>query len=390
MQMHMPIHMPMRIGTCMSRAKIESNKKSKKLRRSVSWDIRPSTIRLALESAKQVEQQEDVTGGGNSSSSSNISNSKDAKSCTNVINEIWYSKEEYKQILIEQSLTVYIMRSLRTLLAQSANTSTTVSLNDGKSNTANGNGNNSDSGFELMKKANSMIDPDEYCERGFESYQSEELQIQIYTNRKLHTSLVIGEQTRQWINEVKDPELIRNSSMVLSVLSSLKAQLLAVIDKEEVQTNSKYNNNNNNSSSSSSKSKSNSGKQQQQQPPILQKVQEYNINSCIMKGMMTPSLESTDLSRFHHHDNKEIIYPLLSGSNNELRNQLNHGAAVAKSTGKNYDRVAVAVAATTTTTTTSLDTAFDTDRKKRPRSNDTNIYMFDHQQSQSLSTDWQP
>ena len=84
---------------------------------------------------------------------------------------------------------------------------------------------------ELMKKL--AIDPKEYCERGLESYQTEEGRNKINLDRKRHKLSVIGEHNRQGMAGTKDPELVRRVSMAQSEISSCKAQLLAAIDQQE-------------------------------------------------------------------------------------------------------------------------------------------------------------
>jgi hypothetical protein len=252
------------------------------------------------------------------------------------------------------------MRSLRSILAQSASTSTKTSthLNNDENNSSSYNTNSS----ELIKKANSLIDPEIYCERGLESHQSKERINLINMNRKLHMSLVIGEQTRQRQQQQQsssmaddDQELIRNISMIQSKNSSLEAQLLAAIDQQEVvqeNDNNNDNDNNSNSNSNDKTSQGSSGKHKHQQPSIgiLQKIQEH----------------------YHHRDNSKVI-PMLSGSsnavNNERRNLYNLGTAIASNDAVNGYHFCAAPASAPCITA-SLDTpAIDTKNKKTATTN---------------------
>jgi hypothetical protein len=254
------------------------------------------------------------------------------------------------------------MRSLRAILA-SANTSasaeTPTNLPNDENTNSNVNADNiSNNNTALIKKANLLIDPERYCERGLEAYQSKERRNTINTNRKLHMSLVIGEQSRQRRQQQhqsstmmmmtnnnngcggdnsntnrkcndNDPELIRNISMIQSKHSSLKAQLLAAIDQHEQVVEQVV--------------------QESNKPTgtgILQKIQEHN----------------------HHDDNNKVIpHPVLSGSSiiniNERRNLYNQGVAAIANNNKSDNGYYFCVAPTPThCITTSLDTAaaFDT------------------------------
>jgi len=190
-------------------------------------------------------------------------------------------KEEYKQILLEQCLTVHIMRSLRTIAAKA---STTDDDKDG-SNGGNFNVNYCD---ELIKK--NLIDPEEYCERGLESYQSEERRNEINSNRKLHQFLVIGEYVRQGVVGRKDPEQVRNVSMTKSKKSLTKAQMLAAIDQRYVQASNIDTKNKDEDSHSHSERK-----------------QEQYINTGVKKEMTTP-LDSL-WSRDHQVNNNKNTIP---------------------------------------------------------------------------------
>lgn len=92
---------------------------------------------------------------------------------------------------------------------------------------------------ELVKKM--AIDPEEYCERGLESYASEEGRNMINLDRKRHKLLVIGEHIRQGKVGAKDPELVRSVSETQSKKSLVKARLLAAIDQREARASNNKN-----------------------------------------------------------------------------------------------------------------------------------------------------
>ncbi|KAL3906969.1 MAG: hypothetical protein SGILL_009063, partial [Bacillariaceae sp.] len=156
----------------------------KNLGRSISWDVRPP--RVHDESKKRMAQQE-------TSSSNDTMMMDDGK------NESWYSKEEYSDIIKEQMSHIAIMRYLR------------------------------EHGTD-----ESQMDPNQYCERGLESYQSKEKRSEIDVKRKLHRFLVIREQARQAVLGSKDPELLRLMATQQSEGSLRKAQLRAALDHHEV------------------------------------------------------------------------------------------------------------------------------------------------------------
>ncbi|KAG7362030.1 hypothetical protein IV203_025696 [Nitzschia inconspicua] len=157
----------------------------KRLRRSISWDVRPPKVHeLKRCSGKGTaslgkDSPEDADGGGGK-------------------NEAWYSKEEYSDIIKEQMNSIMIMRYLR------------------------------ECGTDETE-----LDPELYCERGLESYQSKERRHEIDTKRKLHRLLVIQEQARQASLGTKDPELLRKMASTQSEGSLMKAQLRAALDHHE-------------------------------------------------------------------------------------------------------------------------------------------------------------
>ncbi len=86
-----------------------------------------------------------------------------------------------------------------------------------------------------MGTDDSELDPEKYCERGLESYQSKERHNEIDLKRKLHVVRVIHEQARQSILGTKDPEQIRLMAASQSEGSLLRAQIRAALDQHEVQ-----------------------------------------------------------------------------------------------------------------------------------------------------------
>jgi hypothetical protein len=82
---------------------------------------------------------------------------------------------------------------------------------------------------ELMKKC--LIDPEEYCERGLESYFSEERRNEINATRKLHRLQVIEEYGRQGMLGRSNPELVRSVSLIQSRKSLNRSQKIALVDQ---------------------------------------------------------------------------------------------------------------------------------------------------------------
>mmetsp|Transcript_34317 Transcript_34317/g.82670 ORF Transcript_34317/g.82670 Transcript_34317/m.82670 type:complete len:677 (-) Transcript_34317:45-2075(-) len=228
-----------------------NNNMKKSLRRSISWDIRPpKVIKNRHHNRKQLKQRKSShhrssepsinnnkkknTPGGDSSSSDcggshNSSSQNDddvSMDCENDgngdddqrekleeehedeesnhhQNEAWYTKEDYRSFLKEQFVTVHIMQELRKAGADETDTS---------------------------------LDPEMYCERGLENYESKELRNGIDATRRLQKRLVINEQTRQSFLGMKDDEQIRLMATGLSERSNIKAQLRAALDQCDVET----------------------------------------------------------------------------------------------------------------------------------------------------------
>ena len=123
-------------------------------------------------------------------------------------------------MLLNQSLTVHIMRSLRSLAGEKVSIEYCYDIDSDISRFD-----------ELIKKH--QIDAEEYCERGLESYLSEERRNEINASRKLHKLLVIGEYVRQGMIGTRDPELVRNISINQSKKSMERALKLALVDQRE-------------------------------------------------------------------------------------------------------------------------------------------------------------
>ena len=85
-------------------------------------------------------------------------------------------------------------------------------------------------------ETDTSLDPETYCERGLENYESKELRNGIDATRRLQKLLVMNEQTRQSILGMKDDEQIRLMATGLSERSNIKAQLRAALDQYEVET----------------------------------------------------------------------------------------------------------------------------------------------------------
>jgi len=151
---------------------------------------------------------------------------------TDARNEKWYSKAEYKQMMLDQCLTVHIMRSLRSLTGEKVPTDYCDEIDC------------STCRFDELIKKHS-IDPEEYCERGLESYLSNERRHGINASRKLHKFLVIGEYDRQSMTGTFDFELVRNASLTHSKKSLARARKLALIDQREAQAGNKLDKPNN-------------------------------------------------------------------------------------------------------------------------------------------------
>ena len=133
-------------------------------------------------------------------------------------------------MLLDQSLTVHIMRSLRSIAGEKVAIDYCDEIDSDSSRFD-----------ELIKKH--QIDPEEYCERGLESYLSDERRNEVNASRKLHKLLVIGEHVRQGMLGSSNPELVRNVSMNQSKKSFLRAQKLASIDQRDGRSTAKNNSN---------------------------------------------------------------------------------------------------------------------------------------------------
>lgn len=202
------------IQSCLSSNSEYALPSTKKLRRYVSTESRSSKLRWrpVLEDQQDgslVSRHRMIKEGGEELESSEVTPM-----------DTWYSKEEYKQMMLDQSLTVHIMRSLRFLAGEEVGIDYCDEIDSDYSRFD-----------ELIKKH--QIDSEEYCERGLESYLSEERRNEVNASRKLHKLLVIGEYVRQGMLGTSDPELVRNVSMSQSKKSFERSQKLGLVDQRE-------------------------------------------------------------------------------------------------------------------------------------------------------------
>ena len=136
-------------------------------------------------------------------------------------------------MLLEQCWTVHVMRTSRASATNSGATETDHECIV-----------KATSCQELLAK--NLINTEQYCERGLESYLSEERRIQINSARKHHKLSVINEHGRQGKLGMRDPELLRSVSLNLSRTSTLRAELLALIDQKEARADTHTTSNNSN------------------------------------------------------------------------------------------------------------------------------------------------
>jgi len=203
------------VRSCLSRGSISSSivmPSKKKLRRCIGWDGQPSKVRWNTAE----EDSSDTTRCAPDEYSEEKSG--ELRSSAVVENEMWYSKDDYNQMMLDQCLTVRIMRSLRSLAGE------TVATEYGDEDYCD------NCRFdELIKKH--LIDPEEYCERGLESYLSDERRKKINDTRKLHKLLVIKEYVRQRMLGRSNPELVRSVSLTRSRKSLIRSQKIALVDQ---------------------------------------------------------------------------------------------------------------------------------------------------------------
>ena len=128
-----------------------------------------------------------------------------------------------QQMLMDQCLTVQIMRSLRALACEKVS-SVYCEVDDDIQR------------FDGLIQQNE-IDTKEYCERGLESYLSDERRSEVDNLRKTHKMLVINEYAQQAKLGISDPETIRDLSLSQSKQSSIKARKLALIDERDARAN---------------------------------------------------------------------------------------------------------------------------------------------------------
>lgn len=176
-------------------------------------------------------------------------------------------------MLLNQSLTVHIMRSLRALAGEKVSIEYCDEIDSDISR------------FDEIIKQH-QIDPEEYCERGLESYLSEERRNEINASRKLHKLLVIGEYVRQGMMGARDPELVRNISLNQSNKSVARAQKLALIDQREFLSITK-----NSSNTGQSQAIAHQHSQNSDTKPFAEKKMD-----CVFTDTPSSSVDSTSLN----------------------------------------------------------------------------------------------
>jgi len=244
---------------------------NKKVRRCNSWELRPSKVRWKL----TVHREDGIASASIHDESTGTTNQSSEP--LNHVHDTWYSKEEYKKIMLDQYLTVQIMRSLRILVKKEGN-----AVDDWDESGDNENGKSRCE--ELIKKLS--IDPKEYCERGLESYRTDEGRKKINLGRKRHKLSVINEYKRQGMTGMIDPELLRSVSIAESTRSYVKAQWLASIDQQEAQA-----------SNCATKGDQDEEQKQQKKHIPLNSLGSQRVSSCTNQpnGTLLPSTQTNDL-----------------------------------------------------------------------------------------------
>lgn len=179
-------------------------------------------------------------------------------------------------MLLDQSLTVHIMRSLRSLAGEEVGIEYCDEI---------------DSDYcrfdELIKKH--QIDSEEYCERGLESYLSEERRNEVNASRKLHKLLVIGECVRQGMLGTSNPELVRNVSMNQSKKSFERAQKLGLVDQREARAIEK--------SKQNVSQKEDVQQEHMQMKQNMKPIPEKTIDHILTKNLHSPIVASKSVSK---------------------------------------------------------------------------------------------
>jgi len=78
------------------------------------------------------------------------------------------------------------------------------------------------------------LDPESYCVRGLEPFQTQIAHRELHSNRHLHQSTIIIEQVRQSLLGIRDPERFRFLAGTQSELASRRAQEQAALDEHDI------------------------------------------------------------------------------------------------------------------------------------------------------------
>lgn len=78
------------------------------------------------------------------------------------------------------------------------------------------------------------LNPEFYCVRGLEPFQTADIHQQLHSKRRFHQSTIMIEQVRQNLLGIRDPERYRMLVSTQSELSAQRAQELAALDEHEV------------------------------------------------------------------------------------------------------------------------------------------------------------
>lgn len=111
-------------------------------------------------------------------------------------NDIWYSRQDYEDFLIDRLRTIQHLRA--------------------------SGGNEGD------------LDTEHYCIRGLEPFQTQDVQQEMHSKRRFHRSTILIEQVRQSMLGIHDPERFLVMVGPQSDISSRRAQELAALDEHEV------------------------------------------------------------------------------------------------------------------------------------------------------------
>lgn len=110
--------------------------------------------------------------------------------------DIWYTRKEYDEFLVDRIRTVQCLRA---------------SGGDEK-----------------------VLDPQFYCVRGLEPFQTEDVHEELHSNRRFHHSTILVEQVRQSLLGLRDPDRFRFLVAPHSEMALRRAQQLAALDEHEV------------------------------------------------------------------------------------------------------------------------------------------------------------